>query len=180
MRTERRLLTHMKPYRGLFFLGLATNLFASLLDGFTIVVLIPLLKRLFGTAGALGGSTRLEQFSEWFLRPFLAGASAGEATARIVIILLVGLLFKNGMSYASSQINSAMQEGPVPITIRNKARNGIAEGSIVAASAAQTPDSVSSSGPVHPRSEWMVIWMRHAAEARINVAAGTWGFSTVA
>ena len=113
MRTERRLLSHMKPYRGLFFLGLATNLFASLLDGFTIVVLIPLLKRLFGTAGALGGSTRLEQFSEWFLRPFLAGASAGEATARIVIILLVGLLFKNGMSYASSQINAAMQEGLV-------------------------------------------------------------------
>jgi subfamily B ATP-binding cassette protein MsbA len=90
-----------------------TTLLASLLDGFTIVVLIPLLKQLFGTAGAIGQSTRLEAFSDWLLRPFLAGASPGDATARIVIILLVGLLFKNAMSYGSSQINAAMQEGLV-------------------------------------------------------------------
>ncbi len=113
MRTGRRLLSHMHPYRGLFALGMLTTFLASLLDGFTIVVLIPLLKRLFGTAGALGQSTRLEDLSEWLLRPFLAGASPGEATARIVVILLVGLLFKNAMGYASSQLNVAMQEGLV-------------------------------------------------------------------
>jgi subfamily B ATP-binding cassette protein MsbA len=113
MRTERRLISQMKPYRGLFVLGMLTTLLASLLDGFTIVVLVPLLKRLFGTAGALGDSTRLEDLSEWLLRPFLEGAAPDQATARIVVILLVGLLFKNAMSYASSQINVAMQEGLV-------------------------------------------------------------------
>lgn len=113
MRTERRLIAQMRPYRGLFFLGMMTTLLASVLDGFTIVVLIPLLKRLFGTAGALGQSTRLEELSEWLLRPFIGGASPAEATARIVIILMVGLLVKNAMSYASSQINVAMQEGLV-------------------------------------------------------------------
>jgi subfamily B ATP-binding cassette protein MsbA len=111
--TERRLISYLKPYRGLFFLGLFTNFLASLLDGFTIVVLIPLLKRLFGTAGALGQSTKLEEVSEWLLNPFLNGASPGQATARIVVILMIGLLIKNGMSYASSQINAAMQEGLV-------------------------------------------------------------------
>jgi subfamily B ATP-binding cassette protein MsbA len=90
-----------------------TTFLASVLDGFTIVVLIPLLKQLFGTAGALGASTRLEAVSDWLLHPFIAGASPGEATARIVMLLLVGLLFKNAMSYASSQLNAAMQEGLV-------------------------------------------------------------------
>ncbi|MEO8199168.1 MAG: ABC transporter ATP-binding protein [Gemmatimonadota bacterium] len=111
--TERRLLSYMRPYRGLFLLGMVTTFLSSLLDGFTIVVLIPLLKQLFGTAGALGQSTRLESLSEWLLRPFIAGASPGDATARIVLLLLVGLVFKNAMSYASSQINVAMQEGLV-------------------------------------------------------------------
>jgi len=38
---------------------------ASLLDGFTLVVLIPLLKHLFGTAGQLRpGSTRLEELMD--------------------------------------------------------------------------------------------------------------------
>ena len=69
-----------------------TTFLASLLDGFTIVVLIPLLKRLFGTAGALGESTRLESLSEWLLRPFLEGAPPEQATARIVVILLIVLI----------------------------------------------------------------------------------------
>ncbi|MEP7325913.1 MAG: ABC transporter ATP-binding protein, partial [Gemmatimonadota bacterium] len=113
MKTERRLLSYVTPYRGLFILGMLTTFLASLLDGFTIVVLIPLLKQLFGTAGALGQSTRLEAVSEWLLHPFIAGASPGAATARIVLLLLAGVLIKNVMSYASSQINVAMQEGLV-------------------------------------------------------------------
>jgi ABC-type multidrug transport system fused ATPase/permease subunit len=103
----------MRPYRGLFFLGMVTTFLSSVLDGFTIVILIPLLKQLFGTAGALGQSTSLVAVSEWLLRPIVAGATPGEATARIVLLLLVGLFFKNGMSYASSQLNVAMQEGLV-------------------------------------------------------------------
>jgi len=113
LNTERRLLSYVKPYRGLFILGMLTTFLASVLDGFTIVVLIPLLKQLFGTAGALGQSTRLEAVSEWLLRPFVAGASPAQATATMVVVLLVGVVIKNLMSYASSQINVAMQEGLV-------------------------------------------------------------------
>ena len=64
VRTERRLLRLARPYRGLLALGLVTTFFASLLDGFTLVILIPLLKHLFGTAGSSRpGSSRLEASS---------------------------------------------------------------------------------------------------------------------
>ena len=51
VRTELRLLRLVRPYRGLLSLGLATTFLASLLDSFTLVILIPLLKHLFGTTG---------------------------------------------------------------------------------------------------------------------------------
>ncbi|HXE57715.1 MAG TPA: ABC transporter ATP-binding protein [Gemmatimonadales bacterium] len=112
----RRLLALLRPYRWRFALGMATAFLASLLDGFTIVVLIPLLKHLFGTAGALAdraGSTRLEALIERLLEPLLVGASAGEAAWRIVAVLVAGLVVKNGMSYAYSQIVVGIQEGLV-------------------------------------------------------------------
>jgi hypothetical protein len=43
VRTEFRLLRLVKPYRVLLGVGLATTFLASLLDGFTLVILIPLL-----------------------------------------------------------------------------------------------------------------------------------------
>ncbi|MGE3527758.1 MAG: ABC transporter ATP-binding protein, partial [Gemmatimonadales bacterium] len=65
------------------------------------------------TAGALSQSTQLEAAIDWLLRPVLAGAGPGQAVARIVAVMLAGLLLKNVMGYASSQINVAMQEGLV-------------------------------------------------------------------
>ena len=49
--TPRRLIGYMRPYWGRFALSLAAGFLASVLDGFTVVMLIPLLKQLFGTAG---------------------------------------------------------------------------------------------------------------------------------
>jgi hypothetical protein len=60
VRAELRLLRLVTPYRALLGFGLVTTLLASLLDGFTLVMLVPLLKHLFGTAGNLRpGSTQL-------------------------------------------------------------------------------------------------------------------------
>lgn len=110
----RRLLGYVTPYRWLFALSLVTTSLSSLLSGFTIVVLIPLLKHLFGTAGALQtGSTRLEALMDALLSPLLVGASPGVAVARIVVLLIMGLVLKNFMSYASSQLGVAMGEGLV-------------------------------------------------------------------
>ncbi len=114
MRTELRLLRLVGPYRGLLGLGLLTTFVASLLDGFTLIVLIPLLKHLFGTTGELRpGSTQLEAFVSRLTEPLVAGLTPGQAAARLVTVLVVGLLLKNALSYASSQISVGVQEGLV-------------------------------------------------------------------
>jgi subfamily B ATP-binding cassette protein MsbA len=114
VRAELRLLRLIRPYRGLLGLGLLTTFFASLLDGFTLVVLIPLLKHLFGTAGQLRtGSTRLEALVDRAIEPLVAGLSSGQAAGRLVVLLAAGLLLKNAMGYASTQISVRAQEGLV-------------------------------------------------------------------
>jgi subfamily B ATP-binding cassette protein MsbA len=114
VRTELRLLRLVVPYRGLLALGLCTTFLASLLDGVTLVILIPLLKHLFGTTGELrAGSTQLEAFVTRVTDPLVAGLTPGQAAARLVVVLVVGLLLKNAMSYASSQISVGVQEGLV-------------------------------------------------------------------
>jgi ATP-binding cassette, subfamily B, bacterial MsbA len=114
VRVELRLLQQVKPYRGLLALGLATTALASLLDGFTLVILIPLLKHLFGTSGALrAGSTRLEAWVTQLTEPLVAGLTPGAAAGRLVVLLALGLLLKNALSYASSQISVGVQEGLV-------------------------------------------------------------------
>jgi subfamily B ATP-binding cassette protein MsbA len=114
VRTELRLLQLTRPYRGRLALGLVTTFLASLLDGFTLVILIPLLKHLFGTTGALhAGSTKLEALVDRLTQPLVAGASAGQAAGRLVVLLVVGLLLKNALGYAASQISVGVQEGLV-------------------------------------------------------------------
>ena len=114
VRTELRLLRLVGPYRGLLALGLLTTFLASLLDGFTLVILIPLLKHLFGTTGELrAGSTQLEALVTRLTEPLVTGLAPGQAAARLVIVLAVGLLLKNALSYASSQISVGVQEGLV-------------------------------------------------------------------
>ena len=114
VRTELRLLRLVRPYRGLLSLGLATTFLASLLDSFTLVILIPLLKHLFGTTGELrAGSTQLEAFVTRVTEPLVAGLSPGQAAGRLVAILVAGLLLKNALSYASTQISVGVQEGLV-------------------------------------------------------------------
>ena len=90
------------------------TLLASLLDGVTIVVLIPLLKALFGTAGALAAqASPLERLSDRVLAPLVSGIPPAAAAFRLVLVLLAGLLLKNALQYASNQLSVAVQEGIV-------------------------------------------------------------------
>jgi subfamily B ATP-binding cassette protein MsbA len=113
-RTAWRLLGAAQPYWGLFLLGLGATLLASLLDGVTVVILVPLLKALFGTAGALAGQgTMLERGTDRILGPLVAGLSSGEVAGRLVLLLLSALIVKNLMQYAANQLSVAVQEGLV-------------------------------------------------------------------
>ena len=114
MRPELRLLRLIVPYRGLLALGLVTTLLASVLDGFTLVLLVPLLKHLFGTAGELrSGSTQLEGLVDRLVEPLIAGLTPGQAAARLVVLLVAGLILKNAFSYTSTQLSVRAQEGLV-------------------------------------------------------------------
>jgi ATP-binding cassette, subfamily B, bacterial MsbA len=114
VRAELRLLRLITPYRALLVFGLVTTLLASLLDGFTLVMLVPLLKHLFGTAGSLrAGSTQLELLTDRLVDPLVAGLTPGQAAGRLVVLLVVGLVLKNVLSYASTQISVRTQEGLV-------------------------------------------------------------------
>ena len=91
-----------------------TTLLASLLDGFTLVMLVPLLKHLFGTAGSLrAGSTQLEALIDRLVDPLVAGLTPGQAAGRLVVLLVIGLVLKNTLSYASTQLSVRTQEGLV-------------------------------------------------------------------
>ncbi|MEO8088662.1 MAG: ABC transporter ATP-binding protein [Gemmatimonadales bacterium] len=114
MRAELRLLKLVTPYRALLGFGLVTTMLTSLLDGFTLVMLVPLLKHLFGSAGSLrAGSTQLEALIDRLVDPLIAGLSPGQAAGRLVVLLVIGLVLKNTMSYASSQLSVRTQEGLV-------------------------------------------------------------------
>lgn len=112
--TTRRLLRTAQPYWGLFLLGVGATLLASLLDGVTIVVLVPLLKSLFGTAGALAShGTPLERLSDGALGPLVSGLTPRSASAWLVLVLVAGLLLKNACQYSANQLSVAVQEGIV-------------------------------------------------------------------
>jgi subfamily B ATP-binding cassette protein MsbA len=112
--TARRLLDAARPYSGLFVLGLGATLVASLLDGITVVVMVPLLKALFGTAGALGAqSTQLELIADRVFRPLIEGLSPRAAAGRLVLVMLAGLLLKNLLQFTANQLSVAVQEGLV-------------------------------------------------------------------
>lgn len=113
-RTARRLLEVARPYRGFFLLGLGASFLASVLDGFTIILLIPLLQQLFGTAGSLTvDSTLLERAIHWLTVPLVEGLEPGAAAARLVVLLVGVLVLKNAMAYAAAQCSVRVQQGLV-------------------------------------------------------------------
>jgi subfamily B ATP-binding cassette protein MsbA len=115
VQTELRLLRQVRPYRTQFLLGMLTSFLSSLLDGITVVILIPLLRLLFGTTGQLGasGSAALTRFTDWLLGPLMTGVPTGVAVARLLAVLVAGLILRNLMAYSTTQLQVAVQEGLV-------------------------------------------------------------------
>jgi subfamily B ATP-binding cassette protein MsbA len=87
---------------------------ASVLDAATVVLLVPLLKQLFGTAGPLGmGGTKLEHAIQSILGPLLQGATSSAQTLRLVLLFLGAILIKNIAIYLSAYCSVLVQEGMV-------------------------------------------------------------------
>jgi subfamily B ATP-binding cassette protein MsbA len=109
-----RIIRQVAPYRGRYTLAIVLYFVGSVLDGATVVFLIPLFKFLFGSAGALqAGGSSLERFTDWLLSPVLTGATPDQAVLRVVSLLVASILLKNVATYAAGQLSVAVQEGVV-------------------------------------------------------------------
>jgi len=103
----------MRPYAGTFAAGMALAAVASLFDAGTVAALIPLLKQLFGTAGALGGGSWLETHIARVLAPIVRGEPASVVTLRLILLFLGTVFVKNVASYISAYLSVLVQEGMV-------------------------------------------------------------------
>jgi subfamily B ATP-binding cassette protein MsbA len=110
--TARQLVRWLRPWRTTLVAGIVATTLASVLDGLTLLFLIPLLRHLFGSTGGLGGAG-LEGVVDQVLAPVLQGASPAGVTVRLVGLLWVALVAKNLLSYAADQLRVGAQEGLV-------------------------------------------------------------------
>ena len=115
MQRGARLLSLLRPYKLLFAATIAATVLASVLDGFTFVLLIPFLRTLFGDAAlpAGGEASEVEALLDRVAGPLLQSGAPDVALRNVVIVLLVALLLKNVMSYLASLGSVSIQEGVV-------------------------------------------------------------------
>ncbi len=112
--TGRRLLSWLRPYRWTLGAGILATCVASVLDGVTLLLLIPLLRHLFGNAGGLvAGGAGLERLIDQFLQPVLGLNSGGNVTVRLVLLLWAALLVKNFLAWIAAALSVSSQEGLV-------------------------------------------------------------------
>jgi subfamily B ATP-binding cassette protein MsbA len=111
--SAQRLIGWLRPYRLPLVLGAGATVLASVLDGVTLLFLIPLLRHLFGNAGGLRAPSGLEHLIDRLLLPFLADASPAMVTVRLVALLWAALLGKNALAYLAGQLSVRTQEGLV-------------------------------------------------------------------
>src|SRR5256712_13730464 len=116
MRCGARVLLLLRPYPLLFVTNIVGTVVASVVDGATFVLLIPVLRALCGqqalpatgTAGVGGVRAKIAG-------PFLAaGGGAPELALRNVVLVLLGaLVLKNVAQYAAAVSSVAVEEGVV-------------------------------------------------------------------
>ncbi|NIR44700.1 MAG: ABC transporter ATP-binding protein [Gemmatimonadetes bacterium] len=109
-----RLIGYLRPYRWVFVASLLAMTLGSLLDGFTMVLLIPFLRSLFGEASALSGAGSLvERVLAATVGPLIDGATPAESLRNVVFVVMAGLLLKNIFFYAAEAFGVKVREGVV-------------------------------------------------------------------
>jgi len=104
----------LRPYSVTFSATIGATVVASVLDGFTFVLLIPFLRTLFGNAALPAqGGTQVEAVLNKIAGPFLQAGTPELALRNVVVVLLVALLLKNLAGYFASLGSVAIQEGVV-------------------------------------------------------------------
>jgi len=112
MRRYRRLLGHVGPYRLIFLTSFAAAVVASVLDGLTLALLIPLLRLLFGAASGLAEApTVLERVLSFVLGGLLETGERATALRNVVLLILGTVAVKNVAVYVAGYLGQVIQEG---------------------------------------------------------------------
>lgn len=115
MRLYLRLLGYLRPYRWVFLTSLALMVLSSVFDGFSMILLIPFLRALFGAAEPLGGvgGGAIERVLEWTVGGWLSTATPAESLRNVVVVVLLVILAKNVCLYGARYFGVRVEEGIV-------------------------------------------------------------------
>jgi subfamily B ATP-binding cassette protein MsbA len=107
-----RLLGFVRPYRGLWLATFVAAVVASVLDGFTLALLIPFLRVLFATAG--NGGPEAFTFVERVLDTLIGFAltpDRGAALRNVMVVIVGAVVVKNVAVYVTGSLGARIQEG---------------------------------------------------------------------
>jgi subfamily B ATP-binding cassette protein MsbA len=114
MRSGARLLQLLRPYSFLFTVAILATVVASVLDGFTVALLIPFLRTLFGQqALAPAGGSAVQAVLARVTGTLITAGAPQAALRNVVVVLLVALVLKNAAEYAAAYWNVVIQESVV-------------------------------------------------------------------
>ncbi len=114
MRGGARLLSLLRPYTWLFAATMLATVVASVLDGFTLSLLIPFLRTLFGESALLPqGASKIQALLAWITGSLIVAGSPAASLRNVVVVLLAALVLKNVAEYASAYWNVVIQENVV-------------------------------------------------------------------
>ena len=114
MRGGARLYSLLRPYSWLFIATMLVTVVASVLDGFSLSMLVPFLRTIFheSTLLPIGGS-KAQALLAWITGPLLSTGSSQDALRSVVVVLLVALVLKNAAEYLAAYWNVVIQENVV-------------------------------------------------------------------
>jgi subfamily B ATP-binding cassette protein MsbA len=114
MRGGARLYSLLRPYSWLFIATMLVTVVASVLDGFTLSMLVPFLRTIFHQSTLLPvGGSKAQAIIAWITGPLLSTGSPQDALRSVVVVLLVALVLKNAAEYLAAYWNVVIQENVV-------------------------------------------------------------------
>lgn len=118
-KTFRRLLSYLRPYRWAFGLGFVCVTLASALEGFSFVLIMPMLQTLFGmesASGGIGGNV-VERILDGVVGRYIYTDSPIVSLRHILIVATIAILLKNAFAYAG-EVLAVYQEESVGRDLR--------------------------------------------------------------
>ncbi|WP_419165320.1 ABC transporter ATP-binding protein [Candidatus Palauibacter sp.] len=108
----RRLLGFLRPYRSMFVASLALGVLAAGLEAFSLLLLIPFLRSLFGMGPLLpgGGRNAAERFIDNVAGGWLGAGEGLDALRAVCVVVLAALLLKNLCSFGGRALSIRTQE----------------------------------------------------------------------